>query len=85
MKYRILVPTALSILSLFGSATSQDSGAKQNNVAERVQRLMDVEMGFSQMVPAGMSIEAKEISRNIGEGGLRIAGRRIADVYVAGE
>ena len=36
---------------------------KQNDLAERVQRLMDVEMGFSQMVPAGMSIEAKEISR----------------------
>lgn len=36
---------------------------KQNDLAERVQRLMDVEMGFSQMVPSGMSIEAREISR----------------------
>ena len=63
MRCRILVTTVVSILSLFGSATSQDSGVKQNNVAERVQRLMDVEMGFSQMVPAGMSIEAREISR----------------------
>jgi hypothetical protein len=43
--------------------TSQDSGVKQNNVLERVQRLVDVEMGFFQMVPEGMSIEAKEISR----------------------
>ena len=63
MRCRILVTTVVSILSLFGSATSQDSGVKQNNVAERVQRLMDVEMGFSQMVPPGMSIEAREISR----------------------
>jgi hypothetical protein len=30
--------------------TSQDSGVKQNNVLERVQRLMDVEMEFFQMV-----------------------------------
>jgi hypothetical protein len=36
---------------------------KQNDVAERVRQLMDVEVGFAQMVPPGMSIEAKEISR----------------------
>src|SRR5258708_7825494 len=56
--------TALSILLLLlDSATSQDSGVKQNDLAQRVQRLMDVEVGFAQMVPSGMSIEAKEISR----------------------
>lgn len=36
---------------------------KQNDLAELVQRRMDVEVGFAQMVPPGMSIEAKEISR----------------------
>ncbi len=36
---------------------------KQSDVTQRVQRLMDIEVGFAQMVPSGMSIEAKEISR----------------------
>lgn len=54
---------ALSTLLLASPATSQDSAAKQNDLAESVQRLMDVEVGFTQMVPPGMSIEAKEISR----------------------
>ena len=42
---------------------------KQNDLAELVQRLMDVEVGFSQMIPPGMSIEAKEISREGKSGG----------------
>jgi hypothetical protein len=36
---------------------------KQNDLGELVQRRMDVEVGFTQMVSPGMSIEAKEISR----------------------
>jgi hypothetical protein len=55
--------TAGSILLFLGVAVSQDIGGKQNDLAERVQRLMDIEMGFARMVPEGMSIEAKEVSR----------------------
>ena len=35
----------------------------QDDLAQRVQHLMDIEVGFEQMVPAGMSIDAKEVAR----------------------
>jgi hypothetical protein len=55
--------TALSILLLLGSATPQEAAQKPIDVAQYVQRFMDVEVRFSQMLPPGMSIEAREISR----------------------
>jgi hypothetical protein len=47
-----------------GPAAAQDSGPKQSDLAQQVQQLMDVQVGIAQMVPPGMSIEAKEISRS---------------------
>lgn len=65
----VMLAAVLSLPLLVGSVMSQDSGVKQNELAERVQRLMDVEVGFAQMVPPGASIEAKEISRKGKSGG----------------
>jgi hypothetical protein len=62
MRHRLPVTAVLVLLSV-GFVGSQDSAVKQNELAEFVQRRMDVEVGFTQMVPPGMSIEAKEISR----------------------
>jgi hypothetical protein len=45
-----------------GIAYAQDSQT-QSGLAQRVQNLMSIEVGFEQMVPPGMSIEAKEVSR----------------------
>ena len=53
----------LTLILLGGVAKSQNSLANQNDLAQRVQHLMDIEVGFEQMVPAGMSIEAKEVAR----------------------
>ena len=44
-------------------AHSQNPDIDLSDVSRRVQRLMDIQVGFTQMVPSGMSIEAKEISR----------------------
>src|SRR5271169_6810631 len=55
--------SALWILLLLGSAMPQQSPLKPSDVAPLVQRLMDIEVGFAQMVPPGMSIVAKEVSR----------------------
>ena len=62
MGCRLTVTVVLVLLSV-GSTASQDSAVKQNDLAELVRHLMDVQVGFTQMVPPGMSIEAKEISR----------------------
>ena len=62
MRSRIFV-VQLSIIFLVGLARSQDSATNRNDIAQDVQHLMDLEVGFEQMVPSGMSIEAKEISR----------------------
>ena len=59
---RILVAPFLIAL-LTGSLRSQDSATKQSEITQRIQHLMDVEVGFEQMVPSGTSIEAKEVSR----------------------
>ena len=53
----------LTLMFLGGVAKSQTSQTTQNDVAQRVQHLMDLEVGFEQMVPSGISIEAKEVSR----------------------
>jgi hypothetical protein len=54
---------AVSILGLpICVAKAQDPQA-QTRMAELVQHLMSIEVGFEQMVPTGMSIEAKEVSR----------------------
>lgn len=45
-----------------GIANAQDPQS-QTSVEQRVQHLMSIEVGFEQMVPAGMSIAAKEVSR----------------------
>jgi hypothetical protein len=55
--------TFLFLTLSFGPAISQTVPASQNEIAQRVQHLMDIEVGFEKMVPAGMSIEAKEVSR----------------------
>jgi hypothetical protein len=49
------------VVALF--ARSQDSTAQQNDLSQQVQRLMDIHVGFAQMIPSGTSIEVKEISR----------------------
>jgi hypothetical protein len=53
---------ALVLSSRAGIAYAQDSQT-QSGLAQRVQNLMSIEVGFEQMVPPGMSIEAKEVSR----------------------
>jgi hypothetical protein len=53
---------AFILSSHVGIAKAQESQL-QSSVAERVQHLMSIEVGFEQMVPPGMSIEAKEVSR----------------------
>jgi hypothetical protein len=50
-------------LLLVSIMKSEDPGAKQSELSQRVQSLMSIQVGFEQMVPAGMSIEAKEVSR----------------------
>jgi hypothetical protein len=41
----------------------QHSQGDLNHLNQRVQQFMDLEVGFEDMVPTGMSIEAKEVSR----------------------
>lgn len=53
---------ALALSSQAEIANAQDSQA-QSDLNQRVQHLMSIEVGFEQMVPPGMSIEAKEVSR----------------------
>jgi hypothetical protein len=52
----------LILFSPFEIANAQDA-ATQNSVGQLVQHLMSIEVGFEQMVPPGMSIETKEVSR----------------------
>jgi hypothetical protein len=63
MRRCIVMVLSMLFLLLLEFGSSQDSVSKQNDTAQYVQRLMDIEVGFLQMVPSGMSIEAKEISR----------------------
>jgi hypothetical protein len=52
----------LGLVSPIGIANAQDFPT-QSSVAQRVQHLMSIEVGFEQMVPPSTSIEAKEVSR----------------------
>jgi hypothetical protein len=52
----------------FAPAICQTAPTPTTELGQWVQRLMDVEVGFENMVPAGMSIQAKEVSRR-GESG----------------
>ena len=65
---RWLIETALIVFFVIGSIDSQIAPASQNHVGQRVQRLMDIEVGFEEMAPLGTSIRAKEVSRK-GESG----------------
>jgi hypothetical protein len=58
-----LIGMTLTALFAIGSVNSQTAPATQNDINQRVQRLMDIEVGFEQMVPPGTSIHAKEVSR----------------------
>ena len=53
---------ALVLSCWAGIAYAQDSQT-QSGLAPRVQNLMSIEVGFEQMVPPGMSIEAHEVPR----------------------
>jgi len=60
------LPTYMVLLALVfpvDVANAQDLETTQNSVAQRVQHLMSIEVGFEQMVPRGTSIAAKEVSR----------------------
>jgi hypothetical protein len=48
---------------LVGSSLSQDQQSTREELARKVQHLMDIQVGFMNAVPPGISIEAKEISR----------------------
>jgi hypothetical protein len=60
---RWLIGTALTAFFVIGSVNSQTAPMTQSDIGERVQHLMDIEVGFEQMVPPGASIHAKEVSR----------------------
>jgi len=60
---RWLIGTALTAFFVIQSVNSQTAPATQNDIGQRVQHLMDIEVGFEQMVPPGTSIHAKEVSR----------------------
>jgi len=47
----------------FAPAICQTTSPTQADIGRRVQRLMDIEVGFENMVPPGTSIHAKEVSR----------------------
>jgi hypothetical protein len=53
----------LALVSPVEMSNAQNSNTDQNSLAQRVQHLMSIEVGFEQMVPPGMSIEATEVSR----------------------
>jgi hypothetical protein len=57
------IQTLLFATLAFSSAISQTAPSTPTELAERVQKLMDIEVGFEKMVPAGTSIQAKEVSR----------------------
>jgi hypothetical protein len=60
---RDVILAALFSLTVFVPFAKPQDSSKQNELAKGIQHLMDVQVGFERMVPPGMSIEAKEISR----------------------
>jgi hypothetical protein len=55
--------TPIFVLLSVGAILGQQSQDHQNELNKRVQQFMDLEVSFEDMVPSGMSIEAKEVSR----------------------
>lgn len=53
----------LFALVLVGISNAQQDSQVPSSIEQRVQQLMSIEVGFEQMVPPGMSIEAREVSR----------------------
>ena len=62
MRHYTLI-TALSMLLLGRFASSQNPPEKTRDPARLAEHVMDMHVAFTQLVPAGMSIEAKELSR----------------------
>lgn len=60
---RWFIGSTLITFLVIGSVNSQTTPAPQNDIGQRVQHLMNVEVGFEEMVPPGTSIHAKEVSR----------------------
>lgn len=60
---RWLIGTTITAFFVIGSVNSQTAPATQNDIGQRVQHLMNVEVGLEEMVPPGTSIRAKEVSR----------------------
>jgi hypothetical protein len=65
---RGFIGTALIAFVLIGSVDSQTAPATPSDIGQRVQHLMDIEVGFEQMVPPGTSIRAKEVLTTLNEG-----------------
>lgn len=60
---RCLIGVTLAAFLVIARVNSQTAPAAQAEIGQRVQNLMNIEVGFEQMVPAGTSIQAKEVSR----------------------
>lgn len=57
------IGTLLFTTLVIAAAIPQSTPSTQSDIGQRVQHLMDIEVGFEQMVPPGTSIQAKEVSR----------------------
>jgi hypothetical protein len=57
------LPAFTFVAVIAGAAFAQQAQNSQGELNQRVQRLMNLEVGFEDMVPPGTSIEAKEVSR----------------------
>jgi hypothetical protein len=55
--------TSIFIALFAGTVLAQQNQNAQSELNQRVQQLMNLEVGFEEMVPPEMSIEAKEVSR----------------------
>ncbi len=62
MKSSKSLATTLAVLSV-STILAQQTQNSQIEINQRVQQLMDLEVGFEDMVPPGMSIEAREVAR----------------------
>jgi hypothetical protein len=62
MRHHPLI-TTLSMLLLGQFASTQNSSEKTRDPAKAAEHVMDMHVAFTQLVPSGMSIEAKEVSR----------------------
>jgi len=60
---RCLIGAVLTAFLAVLPVESETPPATQNEVGQRVQNLMNIEVGFEQMVPEGTSINAKEVLR----------------------